>query len=227
MHVNSSTKFPLRNLSIMVFRILLFDIFKNCLFQRCATKRIYFPKLMSIGITYITSLWFVVYAVQADLSITLIYLFGNSPFATNYFQMKEQSAKRPVAVARVPNVKKPRDPRFDQFRPLDFHQFTNNYGFLREQQYAEIQLLKDKIKKEPNEELIRQLQILVDRRKSRMQQERNANSARKEKKEEIAKVLHGKKPFYKKSVQQQQPKSKKRKSKNKFRKEEKIPLGFQ
>eukprot|EP00835_Amoeboradix_gromovi_P002569 NODE_148_length_17471_cov_0.413136.p12 type:complete len:144 gc:universal NODE_148_length_17471_cov_0.413136:3201-3632(+) len=140
-------------------------------------------------------------------------------------EMREVPAKRPVPVARVQNKKKARDPRFDSFRPFDFHQFSNNYAFLKEQSSAELSLLREKLKEGPNEDLEIKLQSLLTKRKNRIELEKETALKRKVKKEEIAKVLQGKKPFYQKNIELERPKGK-NKRRSKYRKKEEIPLGL-
>ena len=147
--------------------------------------------------------------------------------AANDSEVKEISAKRPVPVAKLRNVKKPRDPRFDSFRPFDFQQFSNNYSFLKEQSTAELSLLREKLKDGPNEDLEIKLQTLLNKRKHRIALEKETKMKKKQKKDEITKVLHGKKPFYQKKIDMpDEPRKRSKNRRNKFKKAEQIPLGF-
>ena len=141
--------------------------------------------------------------------------------------MREVPAHRPVPVIRgIKNVTKARDPRFDSFRQFDFQQFSNNYSFLKEQSTAELAIVREKLKEGPNEDLEIKMQSLINKRKHRIQIEKETSLKKKIKKEEIAKVLTGKKPFYQANVQLDLPQKKGKNRRRKFQKKEEIPLGF-
>ena len=138
-------------------------------------------------------------------------------------ELKEVSAKRPVPVIRVHPTKKARDPRFDSFRKFDFHQFSNNYSFLKEKATAEVGLLKKELKKNSNEDLERSLQSMVNKRKNRIAMEKETALKRRIKKEEISKILKGKQPFYHKS---EKVVVKSKNKRRKYKKPQAIPLGL-
>ncbi|KAJ3027438.1 rRNA biogenesis protein rrp36 [Rhizophlyctis rosea] len=126
------------------------------------------------------------------------------PTRTDKNMPTEVTSKRPVGrfreVIEVPK-RKVRDPRFDPMAGhLNPDLVARSYGFLKEYEQSEMEMLKKQIKQEKNREEREKLEgILVrmtSRAQSRVIKDKRQQIMREHKKKEAEAVAKGKKPFY-------------------------------
>ncbi|RCH85393.1 rRNA bioproteinsis protein rrp36 [Rhizopus azygosporus] len=127
-------------------------------------------------------------------------------------EMKRESKHRPMemsskrAVTRLRTVvplqaEKRRDPRFDKLSG-HFNQdlFEKSYGFLEEYRKSEIDMLKERIKKERDPETAENLKMMltkmVSSEKTKEDRKRKQELIRQRKKQEAELVKQGKKPYF-------------------------------
>ncbi|CAG8478269.1 12034_t:CDS:2 [Acaulospora morrowiae] len=118
----------------------------------------------------------------------------------------EVSSKKPVSrfrkVVDLPsNIKKRRDPRFDNLSgKFNEDLFEKSYNFLNEYKDSEIKELQDRISKEKDPEEIEKLRQLLSKLQSKAAHEKQLKQKkllkRERRKEELELVSRGKTPFY-------------------------------
>ncbi|CAO3690994.1 unnamed protein product [Rhizopus stolonifer] len=122
----------------------------------------------------------------------------------NKHRPMEMSSKKAVGRFRsvVPlQAEKRRDPRFDKLSG-NFNQdlYEKSYGFLKEYNKSEMEMLKDRIKKERDTDTQENLKMMLTRmvsaEKTDEDKKRKQNLIRERKKQEADLVKQGKKPFF-------------------------------
>ncbi|KAG1467369.1 hypothetical protein G6F56_004452 [Rhizopus delemar] len=122
----------------------------------------------------------------------------------NKHRPMEMSSKKAVGRFRsvVPlQAEKRRDPRFDKLSG-NFNQdlYEKSYGFLKEYNKSEMEMLKDRIKKERDTDTQENLKMMLTRmvsaEKTDEDKKRKQNLIRERKKQEAELVKQGKKPFF-------------------------------
>ncbi|KAJ3262552.1 rRNA biogenesis protein rrp36 [Boothiomyces macroporosus] len=117
----------------------------------------------------------------------------------------EITSKKPVSrkrtIVEVPAAPKYRDPRFEPLAgKLNEGLFKRSYGFIREYQESELELLKNDIQKEKDserkEELKKTLSRLTSKINAQKAKDKQEQAKREYKKKEQALVKEGKTPFF-------------------------------